>query len=271
MRVIKPYFAIFRQRMLADTQYRASFWAKVATNVFWGYVRAVILYVYYVYAAGADATLSMAQAVTFIWLGQIALNLAPGFGVDLGVWTKIRSGDVGVELIRPLDLYSHWYFSGMATKLSPFLLAIAPVSAVALLIPGGLGMSAPCSLAGLLCCQLTLITGLAVSCAAINLSYAMLLDTRVGEGPSNAALTVMQILAGGYLPLQLWPDSLQKFLYYQPFASLMDVPLRFYVGSAPLSDLPRVLIVQAVWTVALVLVGRKWIGRNLKKLVIQGG
>lgn len=63
------------------------------------------------------------------------------------------------------------------------------------------------------------------------------MDVCMGEGLANAAFVVMQILAGGYLPLQLWPEWMQKFLYYQPFATLMDVPMRFYVGVAQLSQL----------------------------------
>lgn len=267
----RPYRAIFRQRLMCDMQYRFSFWARISTNIFWGIVRALIIYVYYTYAEHGRAAIDGKQAVTMIWLGQIALNLAPGFGVDSGVWEKIRSGDVGVELIRPLDIYSHWYASAFANKLAPFLMAAIPVSAAGLIMPETYAMSLPASVPGLLACLVTLLTGTIVSCAAICLAYAMLMDVRVGYGPANAAFTVMQILAGGFLPLQLWPDWMQKFLYYQPFATLMDVPLRFYTGSAPIGDLGRVLLLQAVWTLALVAVGRFWIRRNLDRLVLQGG
>lgn len=132
-------------------------------------------------------------------------------------------------------------------------------------------MALSASAGGLLACLCTLFTGTALFCAAINLAYAMLMDVRMGEGPTNAASVIMQILAGGYLPLQLWLEWMQKFLYYQPFATLMDVPLRFYVGAAQLSQLPGVRLLQVVWTAALVYLGRLWYRRNLNRLVIQGG
>jgi len=268
---LRPYLAIFRQRLLCDMQYRISFWARIGTNIFWGIVRALIIYVYFTYAQRGSTVIDVKQSVTMIWLGQIALNLTPGFGVDNTVWNKIRSGDVGVELIRPLDIYSHWYASAFANKIAPFLMAAAPVGIAALIMPETYAMSLPASLPGLAACVLTLLTGTVVSCAAINLGYAMLMDVRVGVGPANAAFTLMQILAGGYLPLQLWPDRMQKLLYYQPFATLMDVPLRFYTGSAAIAELPGVLLLQAAWTVVLVAVGRVWIRRNLDRLVLQGG
>ena len=37
------------------------------------------------------------------------------------------------------------------------------------------------------------------------------------------------------------------------------------------AELPRVLLLQLVWGALIVLVGRRWIGRNLRKLVLQGG
>lgn len=51
----RPYAAIFRQRLLCDMQYRVSFWARIPTNIFWGIVRALIIYVYYTVSSGGNA------------------------------------------------------------------------------------------------------------------------------------------------------------------------------------------------------------------------
>ena len=80
-----------------------------------------------------------------------------------------------------------------------------------------------------------------------------------------------QILAGSVLSLQLWPESLQALMRFQPFSGMMDLPLRFFVGSEPLSALPGVLATQLFWAAALIFIGRRWIGRNLTRLTIQGG
>ena len=52
---------------------------------------------------------------------------------------------------------------------------------------------------------------------------------------------------------------------------MMDLPLRFLVGSEPLSHFPGVLLMQLIWAAALILIGRIWIRRNLSRLTIQGG
>lgn len=267
---MKAYIALFRQQFLSRLQYRAAFWSQVVTSIFWAYVHTAIIAMFYRFGSGT-ASLTLRQAIAFIWLKEIAFTLLPGIGMNMDVWGHICKGEVAYDLVRPLDLYGHWYFSELSARIAPFITAFAPLLLAALITPGELGLrltTAPLSfLAGLF----TLTTGVLFSCAVTCLSYAMCMDVRVGHAPANMFLLVAQVLAGSILPLQLWPDSMQRFLAMQPFAGLMDLPLRFMVGSAALSELPRVLMTQAVWGALIVLLGRFWIGRNLKRLIVQGG
>jgi ABC-2 type transport system permease protein len=97
------------------------------------------------------------------------------------------------------------------------------------------------------------------------------MDTRLGDGVARLFMAIAQVFAGIILPLQLWPDWAQGFLRLQPFAGALDLPLRFYIGSAHISELGRVLLSQLLWTAGMIALGRAWINRNLRKLVIQGG
>lgn len=266
----RAYRAILRQQMLAGLQYRAGYWGKMINYRFWGYVQAMLLWIFYTWGQG-DAALTLSQAISMTWLTQIAGHLLPGWGMDFTVWNKISSGEVGYELTRPLDIYGHWYMNAIAVKLSPFLMSILPTVVAAMLLPGDIKLLPPVSLPHLLACLFTLCTGLLLSCTAICMSYAMLMDVRVGSAPGSLFMTVVQILAGSVLPLQLWPDWMQRILYYQPFAGILDIPFRFYVGTAPLSDLARVLPMQLAWILILGFLGRRWIMASLRKLVVQGG
>ena len=221
--------------------------------------------------AQGEADLTMRQAVSMVWLQQVAGSLVPGWNTDIALYTQIRSGDVAYELLRPMDAYAHWYVKSLAGRLGPFLLALVPVLGVGLLVPEPWGLGAPASPLHALACLLTLLSGVFTSCAMILLSYAMLLDVRVGDAPSRMAVTVAQILSGLYLPLQLWPEAMQTFLYYQPFAGMLDLPVRLYVGAQPLARAGEIVLLQAFWTAVFVLAGRAWIGRSFRKLVIQGG
>ncbi len=136
MTTAKPYFSILKKNLTGRMQYRAGTWTQLLTNAFWGCARSVILVSFYRYGSGGSA-LSMQQAVTMVWLSQIAMNLLPGMGgVDQAVWNKIVRGDVGYELLRPMDAYWHWYASAAAGKIAPFLLAVGPMTLTGFLVPG---------------------------------------------------------------------------------------------------------------------------------------
>lgn len=269
---MKAYFSILRQQMIGQMQYRAGFWAGMSTHIFWGVARAAILVAFYVYGQG-EAGITMQQAVSMVWLQQLAGVLVPGWNTnaDAALYNQLRTGDVAYELLRPLDAYTHWYVRSIAGRIGTFLLELVPILGIGLLVPEPWGLGAPVSPLHALACLITLLSGLFTSCAMILLSYAMLLDVRVGDAPSRMAVTVAQILSGLYLPLQLWPEGMQTFVYYQPFAGMLDLPVRLYVGAQPLARAGEIVLLQAFWTAVFVLAGRAWIGRSFKKLVIQGG
>lgn len=267
---MRSYIALIRQRMIALLQFRVAFFSKITVHIFWGYVRAAIILAYYVYGEGS-ARIDVRQAIAMIWLVQAAQTLLPGIAMDMNVWEKIRTGDVGYELLRPLDLYGNWYASAIAAKLSPFLIEVGPTILVALITPGNFALMPPASALHLVCCVVALMTGLTLSCAAICLSYAMAMDVRVGIEPARFFLFFVQMMAGVLLPLQLWPEGMQRFLEWQPFAAAMDLPFRLYTGSAAPGDLWQIVMKQFLWAGAMIAIGRFWIHRNLKKLVIQGG
>ena len=140
---MKAYLSILRQQMIGQMQYRAGFWAGTLNHIFWGVARAAILVAFYLYGQG-EADITMRQAVSMVWLQQVAGSLVPGWNTDIALYTQIRSGDVAYELLRPMDAYAHWYVKSLAGRLGPFLLALVPVlgagytpAAIMTAVPGG--------------------------------------------------------------------------------------------------------------------------------------
>src|SRR6266545_1976080 len=97
-----PYLAVFSARFRMLLQYRAAAAAGFGTQLFWGLIRMMIF-------GGFYHSTTLAQPITYVWLGQATLGLLL-FGVDNDVRAMIRNGTVAYELLRPLDLYSLWYW-----------------------------------------------------------------------------------------------------------------------------------------------------------------
>ena len=94
--------------------------------------------------------------------------------------------------------------------------------------------------------------------------------TIAGEGTTQLLSVAIVVLSGMVVPLALFPDWLQPFLMWQPFAGLMDLPLRIYSGNLPPDALGGILLRQALWAIALVLFGRWLLAKGARRLVVQG-
>ena len=82
---------------------------------------------------------------------------------------------------------------------------------------------------------------------------------------------LMVTLSGNILPLTLFPDSWQKVITALPYAQLLDGPIRLYTGDHAVSDAPRILLVQASWTVVLIFAGYNLWRADQKRMIVQGG
>ena len=275
MKLIRASLSILRMQLVSALQFRAAAWAKMSTFVFYGFVHVVLILIFYRYgvntSAGAQAGMTAAQAVSYTWLVQAIASLLPVMGSDSELRNKIINGDVGVELCRPLDLYAHWFSRALAAKLSPFLMGLVPITLVAMLLPAPYQLQPPASVAGLLAMLICLCTGLMLSGSIICLTYGLMLNLKWGDGPVNILLVITDVLSGSFLPLQLWPDWAQRFLLWQPFAGLADLPLRFYVGTMAPGQVWQAALLQLGWAAVFIVAGKLLMSRSLRRVVIQGG
>ena len=272
-RTLKPCLSLFRLRVAEALQYRLAALSGASISIFWAFLEIHVYTVFYTYGdnrAALSSGLSLPQAVSYAWLGQVFFPLQP-MSIDGEIHDKIISGDVGLELCRPLDVYAHWFAKTAAGRLGSFCVRGGLILLCALLMPAPYRLQPPASAAGFL---LFLISQLAafLLCTSYGMLIAALrIGITWGEGPTYMLMLLGGILSGSYLPLQLWPDALQRFLLAQPFAGYLDIPLRLYVGSLPPSQALAGLALQLGWTAAFILLGRGLLQRQLRHIVVQGG
>lgn len=82
---------------------------------------------------------------------------------------------------------------------------------------------------------------------------------------------VEQIFSGQFFPIWLYPAWLSATTEFLPFRYFTYEPLAIYLGKTPVSEIPRVLLIQAFWLVALYAVERILWRRACKKVLVQGG
>ena len=91
------------------------------------------------------------------------------------------------------------------------------------------------------------------------------------RGISAILNLTMMTFSGNVIPLTLFPDALQTFIRYQPFAQALDAPIRMYQHAAALPEWALNVGVQIVWILVLRALGRRMWRRQLDNMIVQGG
>lgn len=272
--MVKACLSIFRIKTAEGFQYRIAGLAGASTNIFWGLIEITVYTIFYTYAdnkeAGVIAGLSLKQVVSYVWLTQVLFLMQP-MSIDGEILGKITSGDVGIEMCRPIDLYFHWSAKTAASKLTPFFWRGSITLLAGMLMPLTYRLSPPASLPGLICMLISIVSAFLLCTAFGMLTCAVRLSITWGDGPTYIIMLVGGVLSGAYLPLQLWPEFMQGFLLIQPFAGYLDIPLRLYLGTMPPGDAVWAIGLQITWTIVFTVIGKTLMSRRLKSIIVQGG
>jgi ABC-2 type transport system permease protein len=260
-----PYWAILRARFQSLLQYRAAAAAGFATQVFWGFIRVMIFAAFL--RSGAPSPMTIEEVVTYVWLGQALLMILP-WRPDPEVEQSIRTGTVAYELLRPLDLYNHWFARAVAFRSAPTLLRSVPLLVLAWLF---FGMRLPAGLPALLAFLGAMAAALLLSAAITTLINVTMMWTIAGQGTWVLVSALAWLFSGMIVPLPLFPDWAQPVLAVLPFRGLMDAPFRLYMGHLPAAHAVATIVHQLAWSAAFVMFGRWLLSRGTRRLVVQGG
>ncbi len=276
MELVRPYVAAFSARFLLMLQYRAAAFAGFLTQCWWGAIKIMVYAAFYrASAASVHPAITLAQVATYTWLNQGLLALMP-WGADPEVALAMRTGVVSYDRLRPVDAYAYWY-----ARAAAFMTARAAPRAILMVLVAGIGMPllgfrelswAPPSnptQAGLFALSLVLMVCLSSAfMMLLNIAVVVTLNDR---WVSQSVTPFLVVLSGSLVPLALYPDWARRALFLQPFAGVVDIPFRIYSGNLTGALAREGLALQMFWTVALVIVGRMWMERAMRRLEVQGG
>lgn len=267
-----PYIAILRARFGLMLQYRAAALAGFATQCWWGVIKVMVFMAFY--SGATHQPISLAQAITYTWLGQAFLALLP-WQADADISAAVETGNVAYERLRPVDTHALWFARAAATRAAGTSLRVLPMFLLAAIILPLLGLKdwswrmPPTLTAGVLFALSITLTVLLSSAFTVIMNIAVVaLKTRRA---ANLAPVFVTPLSGMIVPLVLMPHWMQPFLFWQPFAGLVDIPYRIYFGNLTGWGAFEGLIAQTLWIVLFILIGRWWMDRVMARVDMQGG
>ncbi|KUJ43730.1 ABC transporter permease [Streptomyces sp. NRRL F-5122] len=207
------------------------------------------------------------QALTFVWVSQGLLMTVAVFGggFEEELIERIRTGDVAVDLYRPVDLQGWWLASDLGRALFHLLgRGVVPLVFGALLFPLALPASPLTWAAFVLAVGLGVVVSFAIR-FVVALSAFWLLD---GAGVAQLAGLTAVFCSGMLLPLNVFPGTLGEVVRLLPWSALLQAPVDVLLGVA--DPLPTYGF-QIAWAVVLLGVGRLVQSAATRRVVVQGG
>ncbi|MGH7782147.1 MAG: ABC transporter permease [Candidatus Binataceae bacterium] len=271
---VRPYLTVFRMRFALMLQYRAAALAGFGTQLWWGFIK-VMVFAAFFRSTLTHQPMNLAQAVTYVWLGQAFLALFPWLA-DPEVAEMVRTGNVAYDRLRPLDTYFFWYVRAMAWMVARVVPRCIMMFAFAGLVVPLLGMGdwrlrMPAGAGSAALFVAAMIVVVLLSSAFVMLINLVCVVTLSDRGANGFMVPLVLVLSGSIVPLQFFPNWLQPFLFFQPFAGLVDIPYRIYFGGLTgwiaLVGLAQML----AWTIVLVFGGHRMMTSAMSRLQVQGG
>ncbi len=249
--------------------YRTATAAGVFTNTVFGFILAYTFVALWDERPGLGGY-DVSDALTFVWISQglLAVMATMGGGFENELIERIRTGDIAIDLYRPVDLQS-WWLAGDLGRAAFQLVGrgVVPMVAGALAFPLVLPGDPRRWLAFLLAVLLGAVVSFAIR-YLVALTAFWLLD---GAGVAQIAFLAGIFFSGMLLPLNVFPGALGEVARALPWSALIQVPADVLLGRYPGAELLGAYAFQAGWAVALLLLGRLLQSVATRRVVVQGG
>ena len=263
MRLFWELASLSFQRLLT---YRAAMWAGLATNIFFGLLRAAVLVA--LYGARQEVSgMSVQDAVTYTGLTQAMIAYLSLFGwYDL--MNSVYSGEVAADLLKPFGFFHFWLARDLGRAVAAFLLrGVLLIFIYSIFVE----ITVPHGAAQWTALLLAIGFSWFVSFGwrfAVNLS-AFWTPNAVGIG--RFAFGISWVLSGFFMPLRFFPNWFVSVCNATPFPSMVNTPVEIYLGLLGGPAIARALLTQVFWAVILTLTARAIMRAGVRHLVIQGG
>jgi ABC-2 type transport system permease protein len=265
---LRLFLSFARQAFHSTAVYRFEFWLRLVNNFVWMFSAYWLWRVLYTQNAGAFG-ISMEQMITYALVSSvISIALRPTNSVAYIISDKVKSGEIVMDILKPLDFHMHTLARNVGeTMFSTVLLGI-PTLLIAYLF---LGMRLPASLGNGVLFLASVILGYGVLFSLSYLIGMMAVFTIQINNIWWAYNAIVRFFSGSEIPLWLFPVILRQAADLLPFKCAYAIPLSIYIGNLEPAEMARGVALQVFWVAGLAIAGRLLWRMAYRRLTVQGG
>jgi ABC-2 type transport system permease protein len=263
------YVAVALRSFRRYSTYTAATLAGIFTNSVFG---VIISFTYIAvwherpHAGGYDVT----DALTYCWLAQAMIMTVAIWagGTTDDVADRIRTGDVAVDLYRPVSFLG-WWLAGDLGRAAYHLLTrgVAPTVVGALLFHLRFPAGPLVFLAFLVSVTLGVVVSFAIRMLVATSAF-WLLDQ---SGLQTVSTVFSMFFSGLVVPLVLFPEPYRHVVMALPWSAYVQVPVDIWLGHRRGADLLGGLAFQGGWAAVLLLACAFVLRLTDRRVVVHGG
>jgi len=263
---MKGYLAVARGSFMIGVVYRFGFIFTILGNIIY---LGVAYYLWRSIYQGADSLrgLTFNQTFLYVGLGSAIFILLKTY-TDWYMNFEIREGIIAMYLTKPIDLGFYMLFVSLGALAMNIMAITIPTVLMMTLVFKVQFVLGP----GLLLFPLSLLLAFLVS-FYIDFSIGLLgFYSESIWGMSTTKEIIVTAFSGALVPLQFFPDAIEKILMWLPFQAIYHTPLMLITKPDQGWDVYiPMLSVQAMWAFALFVATRIFYNQAIKVLRVSGG
>jgi ABC-2 type transport system permease protein len=263
---MRAYLPIARGSFMVGLVYRFGFLFTIVGNIVY---LGVAYYLWKSIYSHSDVIRGLTFNETFLYvgLGSAVFILLKTYA-DWYIHYEIREGMIANYLIKPIDFQLYNLFANLGSLLMN-LMAITVPTAIMLAFVFRIKIAFG---AGLFLFPVSLLLAFLIS---FSIDYFIGLMGFYSEsvwGLSTTKEIIVTVFSGALIPLQFFPEAIQKVLYWLPFQAIYHTPLMMLTRpNQGLEVFLPMMAVQLAWAVILFVAARLFYNQAIKVLRIAGG
>lgn len=263
---MRLFIEIAKRAFRLQMSYRAATIAGLFTNFFFGLLRAVVMVALY---DGREEMLGLTlqAAITYTAITQAVIGFLSAFSW-YDVANTVYSGEVGSDLLKPMNFYFHWMARDFGRAMAALLTRGIPIMLAYEIF---VDIDFPQTVLNWSYLMIVVLLSWIVSFSwrfIVNLP-SFWIPNAFGIG--RFFFMIALFFSGFLMPLRFFPDWVVKLAYLTPFPHTVNTIVEVYLGVLQPAELWIAFLWQVAWAIALILLGQIILKSGLRRLVILGG
>jgi ABC-2 type transport system permease protein len=244
---MKKYWTIFLISFQKELQYRFNFLMGRLRSLI---VLVLIYYVWYSLSKSSGTFASYTQAELFTYVFGVSILRSFIFGAQSRLTaSEINSGSFAMFLVKPVNHFLFVFCRELAQRIIYFLFALIEAVIFIIIVNAKIFFQTDWRFVSLF-----VVCSVGALMLYFLLSYLMSIFafwSREAMGPRFVFEWFLEFASGAYFPLDILSRVFFVTLSFLPFAFLIYMPIRVYLGKIPLSQAIVQIALQYVWVFSI--------------------